>query len=294
MLQTFILCILAAGTVISGISYTLYWRAAVRHPHHSHAAAFTSAAGLFFCVLRAFMGSVFSQFFIYASYPLGFLKLRRGGNIRPDCDKPTVVLVHGLYHNASAWYVYGWMLRRQGYANIVRWSYNTVRHDFWELAGQLRGVIKEASEASGGRVALVGHSLGGLLARAAVADQDCASRVLALVALGSPHGGSTLAGLALGRLGRSLAHGGELVRRLAALPCPSGMPKLNIYSPLDNMVLPTGSLEVTQPGWVQVESAPISHVSMLYHPPTLRLALDFLEEASGCAASRGEEALAGA
>ncbi|WP_243312909.1 esterase/lipase family protein [Fundidesulfovibrio agrisoli] len=294
MLQTFILCILAAGTVISGISYTLYWRSALRDPHHSHGTAFSSGSGLFFCVLRAFMGSVFSQFFIYASYPLGFLKPRRGPKFRPDCEKPTVVLVHGLYHNASAWYVYSWMLRRQGYANIVCWSYNTVKYDFWELAEQLRGVVARASETSGGQVALMGHSLGGLLARAAVADPDCASRVLALVALGSPHGGSTLAGLALGRLGRSLAHGGELVRRLAALPCPRAVPKLNIYSPLDNMVLPTGSLEIGQPGWVQAETAPISHVSMLYHPPTLRLALDFMEEATGCAACRGEEALAGA
>jgi len=221
---------------------------------------------------------------IYVTYPFGFAKRLWKPSPAPSCVRPPVLLVHGLYHNPSAWYLYKWWFRRCGYEKVFCLSYNTLKYDFWQLAEQLKGAVLEASGLCGAKpIILIGHSLGGLLARAVIADPQTAGLVRATVILGAPNHGSKLAALAAGRLGRSIHHNGPLVQSVNSLASPRTMPKLNLFSPLDNMVLPTSSLEVPEDGWIQAETAPISHVSMLYHLPTVRLVMEFLDKfVPGC------------
>jgi len=288
MLVIVLSVLLGLGAFVSGLTYVLFWYEAANSPHPSHAEACPGAGGLAWCVVVGFLSSVSSQLVVYLTYPLGFARRLWKPSPQASCTHPPVLLVHGLYHNASAWYLYKWWLRRRGYEKVFAWSYNTMRYDFWELAEQLKGVLQEAAGLCGGeQVVLVGHSMGGLLVRAVLADKDAAKSVRAAVVLAAPNRGSKLAALAFGRLGRSLRHDGELTTRLNALATPRSLPKLNLYSPLDNMVLPTASLEIPEAGWLQAQTAPISHVSMLYHVPTIRLVLEFLDEA---ALGRGERA----
>jgi pimeloyl-ACP methyl ester carboxylesterase len=291
MIMTLLLILLGAGCFVSALTYTFFWYEAANTPHPAHAENCRGSRGLLWCVVVGFLSSVSSQLMVYLTYPIGFARRLWKPSPSPTCARPPVLLVHGLYHNASAWYLYKWWLRRCGYEKIFCWSYNTLKYDFWQLADQLKGVVREAAGLCGNEpVILVGHSMGGLLARAAVSDPATAQLVRALAVLGSPHHGSKLSALAFGRLGRSIRYQGELVRRLNALPSPRPMPKLNLYSPLDNMVLPTSSLEIDEPGWIQAETAPISHVSMLYHLPTVRLVMEFLDEfVPGCRKGGDEE-----
>lgn len=290
MLLIFLLCILGAGTVISGLTYIIFWYEAANAPHPSHRRACPGSKGLLWCVVVGFLSSVSSQLMVYLTYPAGFAKKLWKPSPAPHCTKPPVLLIHGLYHNASAWYLYKWMLRRCGYEKVFCLSYNTVKYDFWELTDQIKDVVREAAGLCGGEpIILMGHSMGGLLARAAVADPETAKLVHAVVTLGAPNHGSKLAALALGRLGRSIIHNGPLVTRLNQMKTPANLPRLNLYSPLDNMVLPTSSLEISEPGWIQAQTAPISHVSMLYHLPTVRMVLEFLDETvpeTGCQEAR--------
>ncbi|KAF0234707.1 MAG: hypothetical protein FD177_544 [Desulfovibrionaceae bacterium] len=280
MLLTFLLCILGAGTTISALTYIFFWYEATNTPHPSHPQACPGTKGLLWCVVAGFLSSVSSQLMAYLTYPVGFAKKLWKPAPSPHCTRPPVLLIHGLYHNASAWYLYKWMLRRCGYEKVFCLSYNTVKYDFWELAEQIKGVVREAAGLCGGEpIVLMGHSMGGLLVRAAIADPDTARLVQAVAILGAPNHGSKLAALAFGSLGRSIIHNGPLVTRINQLKSPPDMPKLNLFSPLDNMVLPTSSLEISEPGWIQAETAPISHVSMLYHLPTVRLVMEFLDEA---------------
>lgn len=291
MLITLLLTLLGAGGFVSALTYTIFWYEAANTPHPSHSANCRGPRGLLWCVVVGFLSSVSSQLMVYLTYPLGFAKRLWKPSPSADCSRPPVLLVHGLYHNASAWYLYKWWLRRCGYEKVFCLSYNTLKYDFWQLADQLKVVVREAAGLCGGEpVILVGHSMGGLLARAAIADPATAQMVRAVAVLGSPHHGSKLSALAFGRLGRSITYQGELVRRLNSMPSPRQMPKLNIYSPLDNMVLPTSSLTIDEPGWIQAETAPISHVSMLYHLPTVRLVMEFLDEfVPGCQRGQGLE-----
>jgi triacylglycerol esterase/lipase EstA (alpha/beta hydrolase family) len=283
MLLIFLMALLGAGSCISALTYIFFWYEAANSPHPSHHRTCPGARGLFWCVIVGFLSSVSSQLMAYLSYPFGFARRLWKPSPSAKCTHPPVLLVHGLYHNASAWYLYKWWLKRRGYEKVFSWSYNTIKYDFWQLAEQLRGVVREAADLCGGEpVILMGHSMGGLLVRAAIAAPETAESVSAAVILGTPNQGSKLAALAIGRLGRSISYGGPLIKRLNAMPSPKNMPKLNVYSPLDNMVLPTSSLEVPERGWIQAETAPISHVSMLYHIPTVRLVMEFLDEVVAC------------
>lgn len=279
MILFLLLVLLATGTFVSGLTYTFFWYESFHNPHPSHRRLCSGPRGLAFCILAGFLSSVASQIMVCLTYPLGLTRRFWKPPSSAKCARPPVLLVHGLYHNASAWYLYKWWLRRRGFEKVFTWSYNTFKYDFWELTDQLKDQVREATGLCGGEPAvLIGHSMGGLLTRAAIADPATARQVQAVVTLGTPHQGSKLAALAFGRLGRSIIHDGPLVKRLSTLKCPTDMPKLNLYSPLDNMVLPTSSLEMPEEGWVQAETAPISHVSMLYHVPTVRLVMDFLDQ----------------
>ncbi|MBI4804124.1 MAG: alpha/beta fold hydrolase [Desulfovibrio sp.] len=286
MLLIVLTILLGTGVFISGLTYAFYWYEAACNPHPSHSTTCQGPRGLFWCVMVGFLSSVSSQLMVYVTYPIGFAKRLWKPSPSPSCVRPPVLLVHGLYHNASAWYLYKWWLRRSGYEKVFCLSYNTLKYDFWQLTEQLKDVVREAADLCGKEpIILMGHSLGGLLARAAIADPQTAELVRATILLGTPNQGSKLAALAAGKLGRSIHHNGALVQRINSLSSPKTMPKLNLFSPLDNMVLPTSSLEVPEEGWIQAQTAPISHISMLYHLPTVRLVMEFLDEfVPGCEA----------
>ncbi|MHC1753235.1 esterase/lipase family protein [Humidesulfovibrio sp.] len=188
------------------------------------------------------------------------------------CPVP-VILVHGLYHNPAAWFVLRVRLARMGFAEVRCFGYASFGRSFEAIAADLAELLLAVGkEAPGGRVALVGHSLGGLLIRAACADARVACgkgcRVAGVVTLGTPHGGSTLAGmLGLGRLARGLAPGGEVISLVRALPCFPG-PGLSLYTPTDGMVLPLSGSFLDErelaAGWAERALPPTSHVGLLY------------------------------
>ncbi len=277
MLFTIFLILFGVGAFISSFSYLVFWYEAANTPHQTTLETCSGRGGVVPCILRGFLTSVFSQLVVYATYPLALI--RPSWKFSPGCARPPVLLVHGLYHNASAWFLYKWILRRAGFKTIFCWSYNSMQDDFWQLAEQLKNALSEATTLCEGRkVICIGHSMGGLLIRAALADPASAKMIAAAVTLGTPHQGSKMSALALGALGRSIIHNGALVRKLNAMRSPARLPKLNLFSPIDNMVIPASSLSVPEPGWVETATAPISHVNMLYHLPTIALVLDYLEE----------------
>ena len=228
---------------------------------------------------RVFANAVWTLWLTVLALPLGRLLGSASSASEPGAraaqSKPSlpVILVHGLYHNPAAWFVLRSRLARAGYAQVRCFGYASFGRSFEAIAADLAELLLAvAKDAPGGRVALVGHSLGGLLIRAACADARVACsegcRVAGVVTLGTPHRGSTLAGmLGLGRLARGLAPGGEVISRVRAQPCFFG-PALSLFTPTDGMVLPlSGSLldeRERAAGWTERALPPTSHVGLLY------------------------------
>ncbi|MEA2456210.1 MAG: hypothetical protein QOI45_2472 [Thermoleophilaceae bacterium] len=126
----------------------------------------------------------------------------------PDATGQLAVFLHGLMESEFSWRVgagpdgetYGRRLRGDLGFTGVELRYNTGRHiseNGLELADLLEQLV-DAWPVEVERVALVGHSMGGLVARsachqAAEGGAGWVSRVRHLVSLGSPHMGAPLA-----------------------------------------------------------------------------------------------------
>jgi pimeloyl-ACP methyl ester carboxylesterase len=112
-----------------------------------------------------------------------------GGNLEESKKSETVVLVHGLWMTGREMRVLGGRLEESGFrARYFR--YRSWRGGLAQAAGALREFV-EATE-GGGRVHLVGHSLGGVVI-ARMLEEAPLSRPGRVAMLGSPMNGSAAA-----------------------------------------------------------------------------------------------------
>ena len=200
---------------------------------------------------------------------------------------PPVLLIHGLYHNVTAWTLYRRWLMAAGFTRVYCHGYSSWHTGFGLLVDELDESVRDLVAAHPGeRPLLMGHSLGGLLIRGWLADAANQQLVAGAVTLGTPHQGSTLARLGAGRLARSLTYRGALIRELEATEAPSDVPCVALYSPIDNMVVPQEGLHVTTPGWTLRASPAVSHIWMLWDRGTARLAIESLRELAARHAER--------
>jgi pimeloyl-ACP methyl ester carboxylesterase len=190
-------------------------------------------------------------------YPLGTRteQLRPDIRFRPGSQPPTVralfaqdplaaripvVLVHGLVDNRSIFTVMRRSLRRRGFAQVCTWNYSPLLRDVESAAAALGTHIERICQETGhDRVHVVGHSLGGLVARYLVQRLDGDRRVESLVTLGTPHAGTRLAHVLPTPLVRQLRPGSPLLRELAE-PAPGCRTRITaVYSDLDQVLVPS-------------------------------------------------------
>jgi len=193
-------------------------------------------------------------------YPLGWLIPAE--KPVPRAGGPQVLLLHGLFHSRSCWWLVKWRLRRSGYRNL-----HSINLPAWRDAQVLTELIAKKVDhlrhAYGAeRVVLIGHSMGGLLGRNYLQLRGGAHKVERLIQLGSPNGGSKLAPFAVSRLARQLLPGSAFLAELKAAPLPADVPVTSIFSRHDNIVIPPqlSSLE----GAKCVELTGLGHVTLLY------------------------------
>jgi pimeloyl-ACP methyl ester carboxylesterase len=153
-----------------------------------------------------------------------------------------VVLVHGLVDNRSVFTVMRRALRRRGFAQVCTWNYSPLQRDVESAAEALgRHIERVCRETGHERVHVVGHSLGGLVARYLVQCLGGDARVESLVTLGTPHGGTLWAHVLPTPLVRQLRPGSPLIEELAQ-PSSSCRTRITaVYSDLDQVVVPSVS-----------------------------------------------------
>jgi pimeloyl-ACP methyl ester carboxylesterase len=186
----------------------------------------------------------------------------------PLAARIPVLLVHGLVDNRSVFTVMRHSLRRRGFAQVCSWNYSPLLSDVARGAADLGEHIERICAQTGHeRVHVVGHSLGGLIARYHVQRQGGDRRVAALVTLGTPHQGSIWAHVVPTPLVRQLRPGSPVLRELAA-PVRHCRTRITaIYSNLDEMVVPTSSGRCDHPdlGARNVLVRGVGHMSLPIH-----------------------------
>ena len=207
-----------------------------------------------------------------ALYPWGVADevLRSGGawthhrtaTLHPDerwlvvSDLPTsttpVVLVHGIIDNRSIFAVLARALRRRGFGTVHAVNYRFVTGitgDVRSAARDLGDHIERICAATGAdRVHVVGHSLGGLIARYYVQRAGGDARVDTLVTLGTPHRGSMITHLLPpATMPRQLRPGSDLLRELEE-PAPGCRTRfLAVWSRMDQLIIPQRHARLDHP-----------------------------------------------
>ncbi|MEU2347368.1 alpha/beta fold hydrolase [Modestobacter sp. NPDC049651] len=218
-------------------------------------------------------------------YPLGTRteQLRPDSRLRPGNQPPgvralfaddplaaevPVLLVHGLVDNRSVFAVMRRSLRRRGFASVCSWNYSPLLRDVESAAAALgEHVDRICGETGHERVHVVGHSMGGLVARYLVQRLGGDRRIGTLVTLGTPHAGTRWAHLLPTPLVRQLRPGSPLLAELAA-PAPGCRTRVTaVYSDLDQVVVPSAAGRCDHPDLAarNVLVRGVGHMSLPIH-----------------------------
>jgi pimeloyl-ACP methyl ester carboxylesterase len=159
-----------------------------------------------------------------------------------------ILLVHGLVDNRSIFTVLRRALRRRGFGRIWTTNYHVLTSDVRAAADRLGATVEAICEQTGyERIHVVGHSMGGIIARYYVQRLGGDARVHTLVTLGSPHGGTRAAHLLPRGVCRQLAPTSDVVAELAA-PAPGCRTRfLAFWSDLDALISPKRAARVDHP-----------------------------------------------
>ncbi len=175
-------------------------------------------------------------------------------------DRDVVMLVHGLFATA------GVLRPLRSEIERATGAYTT---SFTHAPGpgieRIAGEILRAVQGVRGdvRIHLVGHSIGGVAVRYFVQELGSDPRVVQSISIGSPFQGAPRARLLPAPVGRDVAPGSALLRRLAegARRC-LGVPHLSIAGEEDHVV-PSGAFLAAGE---RLSIAGCGHNALLYHP----------------------------
>jgi triacylglycerol lipase len=191
-------------------------------------------------------------------------------------DGTPVLLVSGLFpggmDNRSMFTTFRAALRRLGFGVVhgVNFGVRTaLTRDVRAAARELGQHVERLRERTGAdRVHVVGHSLGGLIARYYVQRLGGDGAVHTLVTLGTPHGGTASAYLLPTPLARQLRPGSDLLAELAA-PAPHCRTRfLVVCSRMDQLVVPPRNARLEHPDLRvdTLELSDVGHLSLSAHP----------------------------
>lgn len=203
-----------------------------------------------------------------ALFPFGLRSSRR--RTARSADQRTVVLIHGYLANRSTLYPLEAWLRLGGVKQVLAFNYRSSR-GIEHAARSLRDYLRR--HVRGGRVDLVCHSLGGLVARVYLQELGGARRVDRCVTLGTPHRGTYNAYWLTSRVGAELRPDSDLLRRLEASRAQAARVQfLSVVAGSDNLVIP----RVFSGHERELHFADVGHLSMLFSPRVLGAVAGFL------------------
>jgi triacylglycerol esterase/lipase EstA (alpha/beta hydrolase family) len=198
-----------------------------------------------------------------------------------------VLLVHGYGCNSGYWHFMSRALRRAGIGHHAI-DLEPVLAGIDQFVPALHARIEEICRQTGHeRLIIVGHSMGGLVARAYLRDHG-AARVARVITLGTPHRGTGLARFGAGHNSRQMRWTGKAadgrcsawLARLERSEDPALRPLfVSIYSHQDNIVSP--QLSSCLAGAVNIEFNGIGHVALGLHPRVLREVIAAIRSSSG-------------
>jgi len=237
--------------------------------------------------LKTMLGEIVVVLYLY-SYAQVFLpmvykirdwaRFRLASNPSAPRSGPVIVLVHGFVCNSGLWAPMFRHLHESGFNRVHAVNldpfYRSMSKSLTEFEAQLGKIVQR--ECSLGEVILIGHSMGGVLAR--VFQNRHPERVLAAISIGAPHAGTDLA-----RLVSTIDAGPArpdtrwLLEFNAAIAAERDIglrPALNIWSDCDNIVYPQGNAALIS--GVDCRLNGLGHLHLVFSKLALKPITEFL------------------
>ncbi|HSJ46819.1 MAG TPA: alpha/beta fold hydrolase [Euzebyales bacterium] len=217
------------------------------------------------------------------TYPLGLLPPLpfRHEPAGPTIPRRPVILLHGWVHNRSAFLLMQRVLRRAGLGPVHTFDYPSVTSDLSQVARHLAPVVeKVVDHTRADSCVLVGHSMGGLVARQYVQELGGHDLVDTVITMGTPHRGTYSAWLGVGRAAEQCRPGSDYLTQLERTSRPGLARWISYYSDLDFMITPAISAKLLTPELdaTNVRIRDIGHLSLLLSRSVLADLLTRLEE----------------
>ncbi|MFD9570967.1 esterase/lipase family protein [Streptomyces sp. NPDC059982] len=214
-------------------------------------------------------------------YPTGVRAETPGPAPAAGVQLPPVLLLHGFTDNRSVFVLLRRALGAGGLRRVETYNYSPFTRDLRVTARHLGRRVEELCERSGqDRVDLVGHSLGGLVARYYVQRLGGDARVRTLVTLGTPHDGTRVAPFMDAHpLVRQMRPQSAVMAELRA-PVPGCRTRcVAFWSEFDALMAPAGTARLDHPDLdaTNIQVMGIGHLALPVHPTVItavRRALD--------------------
>ncbi|MEV6413419.1 alpha/beta fold hydrolase [Kribbella sp. NPDC051718] len=179
-----------------------------------------------------------------------------------------ILLAHGIIDNHTVFALMRRQLVRRGFTRIQTFSYSPLTLDVRSTAERMGAEIERLCEESGSdQIHIVGHSLGGLIARYYVQRLGGSERVHTCVTLGTPHQGTVAARLFPWPLVKQLRPDSDLMTELAE-PAPDCHTRfVAFYSDVDQLIVPQRRARLRHPDLVarNIRVDGVGHLSLPFH-----------------------------
>lgn len=211
-------------------------------------------------------------------FPFGYLASRHRPLRARDID--TVLFVHGLAANRACFFPLQTWLSRAGHKRQLAFNYAT-SGSVEKMALRLRDEVDR--HVKGGRIHIVAHSLGGLVARLYVQALGGDRRVRTVVTLGTPHRGTFPSVYGPSAMLQQLRPGGSFLRYLDSLPAPARTRFVSMGATSDHLVVPSEAAFAPFGEHVPLFDD-VGHSTMLLSPTVFRAVARALERPAGTTA----------
>lgn len=179
-----------------------------------------------------------------------------------------ILLAHGIVDNHTVFALMRRQLLRRGFTRIQNFSYSPLTLDVRRTAERLGAEIEALCEESGSeQIHVVGHSLGGLIARYYIQRLGGDQRVHTCVTLGTPHQGTMAARLLPWPLVKQVRPDSDLMAELAE-PAPDCQTRfIAFYSDVDQLIVPQRRARIRHPDLTarNIRVRGVGHLSLPFH-----------------------------
>jgi pimeloyl-ACP methyl ester carboxylesterase len=211
----------------------------------------------------------------YELIPLSILRNQKKSKEDWFIQRRPILFLHGLFHNATAFSFLKKKLSKKGFTHFQELDLFTSLRSIPDLAEEVACFVEDIRKRSGDfELDIVGHSMGGLIARYYVQRLGGERLVRNLITLATPHQGTAMTKLIPFSHLRSLAPGSELLEELSRIPIPKKTQCTSIGGNLDIMVVPQSSTEWS--GAKNIHLKGVGHAGLLFSRRVVNLVVEQL------------------